>query len=46
MLTETEVMAFDFGGDTAAPVVAAPVAEPVAPAPVVAAPVATGSCCT
>ena len=39
MLTETEVMAFDFGGDTAAPVVAAPVAEPVAPAPVVVAPV-------
>jgi pyruvate dehydrogenase E2 component (dihydrolipoamide acetyltransferase) len=42
MLTETEVMAFDFGGDTAP---AAPVAEPVAPAapvaaPVVAAPVA------
>ena len=47
MLTETEVMAFDFGGDAAAP--AAPVAEPVAPvaaapvvqpvAPVVAAPV-------
>ena len=35
MLTETEVMAFDFGGDAAAP--AAPVAEPVAP--VVAAPV-------
>jgi pyruvate dehydrogenase E2 component (dihydrolipoamide acetyltransferase) len=36
MLTETEVMAFDFGGDAAAPVV-----EPVAaPAPVVAAPVA------
>jgi pyruvate dehydrogenase E2 component (dihydrolipoamide acetyltransferase) len=35
MLTETEVMAFDFGGDSAAPV-----AEPVAaPAPVVAAPV-------
>jgi pyruvate dehydrogenase E2 component (dihydrolipoamide acetyltransferase) len=35
MLTETEVMAFDFGGDSAAPVV-----EPVAaPAPVVAAPV-------
>ena len=44
MLTETEVMAFDFGGDAAAPVAAAPVAEPVAaPAPVappVAAPVA------
>jgi len=48
MLTETEVMAFDFGGDSAAPVVepvAAPapvVAEPVAPvfaAPVFAAPV-------
>ena len=39
MLTETEVMAFDFGGDAPAPVVAAPVAEPVAPAPVVAAPV-------
>ena len=47
MLTETEVMAFDFGGDAAAP--AAPLAEPVAPvaaapvvqpvAPVVAAPV-------
>jgi len=36
MLTETEVMAFDFGSDAAAPVV--PVAEPVAP--VVAAPVA------
>jgi pyruvate dehydrogenase E2 component (dihydrolipoamide acetyltransferase) len=41
MLTETEVMAFDFGGDSAAPV-----AEPVAPVvaapvpPVVAAPVA------
>jgi pyruvate dehydrogenase E2 component (dihydrolipoamide acetyltransferase) len=35
MLTETEVMAFDFGGDAAAPVAAAPVAEPVAaPAPV------------
>jgi len=35
MLTETEVMAFDFGGDSAAP--AAPVAEltpPVVPAPV------------
>jgi pyruvate dehydrogenase E2 component (dihydrolipoamide acetyltransferase) len=40
MLTETEVMAFDFGGDTAAPVVAAPVAEPVVAAPVVPAPVA------
>jgi pyruvate dehydrogenase E2 component (dihydrolipoamide acetyltransferase) len=43
MLTETEVMAFDFGGDTAAPaaapVAAAPVAEQVAPAPVVVAPV-------
>jgi pyruvate dehydrogenase E2 component (dihydrolipoamide acetyltransferase) len=40
MLTETEVMAFDFGGDSAAPVaepVAPVVAEPVAP--VVAAPV-------
>ncbi len=48
MLTETEVMAFDFGGDSAAP--AAPVAEPVPPvvatpvvqppvAPVVAAPI-------
>jgi len=31
MLTETEVMAFDFGGDAAAPVAATPVAEPVAP---------------
>ena len=37
MLTETEVMAFDFGGDAApvaepvAPVVAAPVVQPVAP---------------
>jgi pyruvate dehydrogenase E2 component (dihydrolipoamide acetyltransferase) len=49
MLTETEVMAFDFGGDAAAPVaepVAPVVAEPVAPVlaapvpPVVAAPVA------
>ena len=44
MLTETEVMAFDFGGDAAAPVAAAPVAEPVAApapvAPVVPAPVA------
>ena len=44
MLTETEVMAFDFGGDTATPVAAAPVAEPVAApapvAPVVPAPVA------
>ena len=46
MLTETEVMAFDFGGDSAAPVVAAPVAPVVAAAvvtepvaPVVAAPV-------
>jgi pyruvate dehydrogenase E2 component (dihydrolipoamide acetyltransferase) len=49
MLTETEVMAFDFGGDSAAPVaepvVAAPIAAPAAPAaptpvaPVVAAPV-------
>ena len=50
MLTETEVMAFDFGGDAAAPaaplaepvapVAAAPVVQPVAPvAPVVAAPV-------
>jgi len=38
MLTETEVMAFDFGGDDAAPVVAAPVA-PAPVAPVVAAPV-------
>jgi pyruvate dehydrogenase E2 component (dihydrolipoamide acetyltransferase) len=38
MLTETEVMAFDFGGDAAAPVAATPVAELVAP--VVAAPVA------
>lgn len=39
MLTETEVMAFDFGGDSAAPV-----AEPVAPvvaAPVVVEPVVT-----
>ena len=44
MLTETEVMAFDFGGDAAAPVAAAPVAEPVAApapvAPIVPAPVA------
>jgi pyruvate dehydrogenase E2 component (dihydrolipoamide acetyltransferase) len=46
MLTETEVMAFDFGGDAAAPVAATPVAEPVAPvveqvaAPVVATPAA------
>jgi pyruvate dehydrogenase E2 component (dihydrolipoamide acetyltransferase) len=39
MLTETEVMAFDFGGDAAAPAVAAPVTEPVATAPVVVAPV-------
>ena len=50
MLTETEVMAFDFGGDSAAPavetvapVVAAPLppveSAPVVPAPVVAAPV-------
>jgi pyruvate dehydrogenase E2 component (dihydrolipoamide acetyltransferase) len=38
MLTETEVMAFDFGGDDAAPVVAAPVA-PAPVVPVVAAPV-------
>jgi pyruvate dehydrogenase E2 component (dihydrolipoamide acetyltransferase) len=42
MLTETEVMAFDFGGDAAAAVAATPVAEPVAPvaAPVVVAPAA------
>ena len=46
MLTETEVMAFDFGGDAAAPApvaaapVAVPVVEPVVAAPVVAAPVA------
>jgi pyruvate dehydrogenase E2 component (dihydrolipoamide acetyltransferase) len=47
MLTETEVMAFDFGGDTAAPVeTVAPTPPPVAPvvvapvAPVVVAPVA------
>jgi pyruvate dehydrogenase E2 component (dihydrolipoamide acetyltransferase) len=46
MLTETEVMAFDFGGDTAAPIAATPVAEPVAPvveqvvAPIVATPAA------
>jgi pyruvate dehydrogenase E2 component (dihydrolipoamide acetyltransferase) len=46
MLTETEVMAFDFGGDAAAPVAATLVAEPVAPvaepvaAPVVATPAA------
>ena len=50
MLTETEVMAFDFGGDSAtpavetvAPVVAAPLppveSAPAVPAPVVAAPV-------
>jgi pyruvate dehydrogenase E2 component (dihydrolipoamide acetyltransferase) len=39
MLTETEVMAFDFGGDAAAPV-AEPVAAPAPVAPVVAAPVA------
>jgi pyruvate dehydrogenase E2 component (dihydrolipoamide acetyltransferase) len=47
MLTETEVMAFDFGGDSAAPAAApaAPVAESIPPvvpapvAPVVAAPV-------
>jgi pyruvate dehydrogenase E2 component (dihydrolipoamide acetyltransferase) len=47
MLTETEVMAFDFGGDSAAPaaaapvppVVAAPVAQPVAPTPPPVAPV-------
>jgi pyruvate dehydrogenase E2 component (dihydrolipoamide acetyltransferase) len=48
MLTETEVMAFDFGGDapaapTAQPVTpvvtAVPVAQPVQPAPVVIAPV-------
>jgi pyruvate dehydrogenase E2 component (dihydrolipoamide acetyltransferase) len=37
MLTETEVMAFDFGGDSPAP--PAPTPPPVAPAPVVAAPV-------
>jgi pyruvate dehydrogenase E2 component (dihydrolipoamide acetyltransferase) len=52
MLTETEVMAFDFGGDSAAPAaapvppVSAPVAQPVTPtpppvAPVVQAPVVT-----
>jgi pyruvate dehydrogenase E2 component (dihydrolipoamide acetyltransferase) len=35
MLTETEVMAFDFGGDSAAPV-AEPVAEPVVAAPIAA----------
>jgi pyruvate dehydrogenase E2 component (dihydrolipoamide acetyltransferase) len=43
MLTETEVMAFDFGGDSAAPVVepvAPVVAAPVVVEPVVAAPVA------
>jgi pyruvate dehydrogenase E2 component (dihydrolipoamide acetyltransferase) len=40
MLTETEVMAFDFGGDAVAQVeTAAPTPPPVAPAPVVAAPV-------
>jgi pyruvate dehydrogenase E2 component (dihydrolipoamide acetyltransferase) len=42
MLTETEVMAFDFGGDSAAPVaepVAPVVVEPVVVEPVVAAPV-------
>jgi pyruvate dehydrogenase E2 component (dihydrolipoamide acetyltransferase) len=44
MLTETEVMAFDFGGDSAAPVAEPVVAAPVAPvvqaiAPVVTAPV-------
>jgi pyruvate dehydrogenase E2 component (dihydrolipoamide acetyltransferase) len=46
MLTETEVMAFDFGGDSAAPVaapvapvVAAPVVQPVAPTPPPVAPV-------
>ena len=50
MLTETEVMAFDFGGDSAAPaapvtpipvapVVAAPVVPPVAPTPPPVAPV-------
>jgi pyruvate dehydrogenase E2 component (dihydrolipoamide acetyltransferase) len=38
MLTETEVMAFDFGGDSAAPVVVEPVA-PVVAAPVVVEPV-------
>jgi pyruvate dehydrogenase E2 component (dihydrolipoamide acetyltransferase) len=43
MLTETEVMAFDFGGDSAAPAAAPVVAAPVPPVlevPVVAAPVA------
>jgi pyruvate dehydrogenase E2 component (dihydrolipoamide acetyltransferase) len=43
MLTETEVMAFDFGGDSAAPATAPVVAAPVPPVlevPVVAAPVA------
>jgi pyruvate dehydrogenase E2 component (dihydrolipoamide acetyltransferase) len=43
MLTETEVMAFDFGGDSAAPVaepVAPVVAAPIVVEPVVAAPVA------
>jgi pyruvate dehydrogenase E2 component (dihydrolipoamide acetyltransferase) len=39
MLTETEVMAFDFGSDAAAPVVAAPVVQPVAPPPPPVAPV-------
>jgi pyruvate dehydrogenase E2 component (dihydrolipoamide acetyltransferase) len=44
MLTETEVMAFDFGGDSAAPVAEpvaapAPVVAPVVTAPVVTAPV-------
>jgi pyruvate dehydrogenase E2 component (dihydrolipoamide acetyltransferase) len=42
MLTETEVMAFDFGGDSAAPVaepVAPVVAAPIVVEPVVAAPV-------
>jgi pyruvate dehydrogenase E2 component (dihydrolipoamide acetyltransferase) len=48
MLTETEVMAFDFGGDSAAPVaepvapvVAAPVVQPVAPTPPPVTPVVT-----
>jgi pyruvate dehydrogenase E2 component (dihydrolipoamide acetyltransferase) len=40
MLTETEVMAFDFGGDSAAPVAEPVVAAPVVVEPVVAAPVA------